>query len=331
MPLKTSSSSNARGAYIPPEIEKAMADHINQSMPAHLKQYQSSGAYVPEHVEKAMADHMEKTMPDHLQEYINPYLQQNVVSPNAKPNVATPQQQPPVVRPNVTKTISFEPTAAAAPPQAEPIQFPAPDQTSQTPPENAYDFIMNPEKPSRKTNLALPKSLGLKLVVVSGGILALIVVFIIFKSLLSGGGSYTAFIPVVQEQQELIHLTSSITPQQSLSANDLNFNATTQLSVTSSQAALLTYLKTHKVKVSTKQLNLKVSSTVDNQLTTAQTAGTFRQTYEETMLSQLNAYKLNLAQAYKTAGKNGKTLLNDDYVQAQLLINQLQQAAAGSS
>src|ERR1019366_5502306 len=79
----------------------------------------------------------------------------------------------------------------------------------QTPQSPAYGFIFHPP-PARRGLFKLPgpSSTPLRLITVFSGILVLIIIFVIIKNVLSGGGpDFSAFIPVVQDQQELIHLS----------------------------------------------------------------------------------------------------------------------------
>ena len=296
-----------------------MSQHMQQSMPAHLKQYQGSGAYVPQHAEQAIAQHMAKSMPAHMQQYIQPYLQQNVVSPRT-----------------VTPTVGVQ-LSSRSTPNAPISHLPRPDlfhdgqdnqpaqpqRVSQDGQQSslawAWPSIGAPALPSVASELhgiIVQKA-------VAGGVLVLLIVLIVIKGVLGGGSSLTPFVSIIQQQQELIHLSTNASRQQDLSVTNQNFAATAQLSLGSAQSALITYLKSNKTKVGTKQLNLKISTSTDAQLTTAEAAGTYNQTFQEVMKSQLTSYASNLKQAYKTAGKQGRALLSSDYNQAQLLFNQL--------
>jgi hypothetical protein len=117
-----------------------------------------------------------------------------------------------------------------------------------------------------------------------------------------------------------------------LSEDDLNFATTTQVTVTSAQAQLTAYLTSNKQKVDPKLLTLKVSTTVDSQLTTAATAGTYTSAFQQVMTSQLGTYMTDLRSAYaKTSGKKGRAQLSSDYAQASLLIKQLNEASSSGN
>jgi len=162
-----------------------------------------------------------------------------------------------------------------------------------------------------------------------GGLLVLLIIFVIIKGLLGGSNNFTAFVGVAQDQQELIHLVAGTSQQTNITAADQNFAATAQLSLTSSRSALISYLTNNRQKVSTKVIDLKVSSATDSQLADAVSAGTYDQTFQQIMKGQLTTYLSDLKQAYKqTSGKRGHALLNDDYNQAQLLVRQLNSASS---
>ncbi|HEY5153035.1 MAG TPA: hypothetical protein VII55_03600, partial [Candidatus Saccharimonadales bacterium] len=189
----------------------------------------------------------------------------------------------------------------------------------------------HPDEPVRsRSPLSLPggSSVAVRALVVAGGLMVLLVIFLIVKGLFGGGANLTSFVGIVQDQQELLHLTGSAGQHQGqvqpLSTSNQNFAATAQLSLTSSQAALVTYLSGNGQKIKTKELNLKVSTTIDTQLTNATAAGTYDQTFQTIMQSQLTGYMNDLKQTYKqTNGKRGHVLLNTDYEQAKLLLTQL--------
>lgn len=189
---------------------------------------------------------------------------------------------------------------------------------------------MNPQKPPRRPLLSgLPGSHGLpgRLLYVAGGLLVLVILIVIIKGAF-GGSNFTGFVTVAQDQQELIHLATNATQQQTISAANLNFASTVRLAMTTSQANLIQYLLNNHHKLNNKTLSLKVSAAADQQLTNAVAATTYDQTFQQIMNGKLKAYSSDLRQAYQmNKGPKGRALLNDDYNQAQLLLTQLDSAA----
>jgi hypothetical protein len=232
-------------------------------------------------------------------------------------------QQPPYVPPQQpvpTPPYTQQPPVANYPHIGQPVA-PTPD----------YDFIMQQDhKP--KTNLLgtlRGGSMPSRIALVLGGLLVLVVIAILIKNVLGGGQAIDvpAMVSVSQDQQELLHLfsdTTNITGNQTLSISNQNFVATGQLAISSEQSQLISYLKENGHKISTTQLGLKISSTVDNQITASVTASTYDSTFIQIMQTELATYKQDLAVAYNnTKGPRGRALLKSDYAGAVLLIKQI--------
>ncbi|HTB49110.1 MAG TPA: hypothetical protein VK712_03440 [Verrucomicrobiae bacterium] len=378
MPGRQYSPSTDTHAYIPPAMEQAMTQHLQSSLPAHLREYvgQDRPAYIPEHIEKELAQQMQKNMPEHLQQYSAAYLQQRLVKPglvglDPYHSAANLPSRPPVpdhlrldhsmpvgeqftvqVPGSVSPNTQFSPAAGQQLPQnpvpgtPQPQDFPAPG----TPPPNSlyvqqqptvyppaapdamshspeYGFIMSPETvPNRSWSLPGGNSQTKRALTVFGGLFALLIVFIVIKGLLGGGGpNLASFTAVAQDQQELIHLATDISQQtQNASATSQNIAITVQLSITSAQSQLLTYLTNNHESIGTKTLALKVSTSLDNQLTTAAADSTFDQTFQQAIQSKLTTYQQDLKQTYaQTKGTKGRQLLSNDYNGATLLLKQI--------
>jgi hypothetical protein len=169
-----------------------------------------------------------------------------------------------------------------------------------------------------------------RIAIILGGLLVLLILFVIIKGLLSGGGNTAALTAVAQDQQEMIHIltngagTSGSQQQAVLSSDNQNFAATAQVSLTSAQSQLLTYMKNNGKKVSTKALSSGVSPSIDQQLTTAAGNSTYDSTFKGIMQTQLKNYETAINTAYKqTSGTKGRQLLIEEYNGAQLLLTQL--------
>jgi hypothetical protein len=255
--------------------------------------------YIPPRVQQALDRHAEQSMP---------------AAPKPVPGPQPPPAPPPAPL--------YPPDQAAS--AAGPL-YPGVQPSAAAGPSQEYNFITNPEKPAKRAWLPGGNSLPQRALLAAGGLLVLVIIFVIAKSLLGGGGSnLTPFVGVAQDQQELIHLATNASQQTNLIVNNKNFVATAQLSLTSSQAAIGKYLSVNGQKVNLKTLNLKLSASLDTQLTNAAAATTYDQTFQEITKAKLTAYLSDLRQAYKqTKGKNGRALLNDSYNQAQLLLTQL--------
>jgi hypothetical protein len=345
MPPRPTSAAQNRAIAIPQRVQQEMAQHMQKTLPANLQYYQKSGGYVPPAIQKQMAQHMEKTMPNHLKQYINPYMQQQVVpqhlgptpvSPTglAKPTPFNVRHTPLSPLPNQQPSQVIEPQLAPQSPPLPPEQVPQSAQP-QTPPTAAepYAFItdsQNTPKPPTLLSIFSGKSLAIRIGVGAGGLVVLLILFNVLKGLFVQGFDLPPFVSVLQDQQELIHITTNVIASPgaaSLPGPYQNFVTTTQVAVTSSQAQLLTYLSGQKQKIKPGVTSLKIKPTLDTQLTNAIASNTYMSTVQQVMSSQLTTYMSDLHAAYaKIPGKHGRAQLSDEYNQAALLVKQLDEA-----
>jgi hypothetical protein len=226
-----------------------------------------------------------------------------------------------------------QPTPQAPPPFSGPAYPPQPNQ----PPPSHYDFIINPSGPAKSSKINLPiggNSLVKRLLLSLLGLSALLIIFVVVKGLfVTSSIDLPSLLTVAEQQQELIHITTSATNNASqhgsLTTTDQNFTTTAQLAIGSQQSQLVAYLKTNGHKLTAKQLNLKVSTSIDTELTAALAASTFDQTYDQVVQQQLIIYEKDISQAYAlNTGAKGRTLLKADFTGAKLLFEQL--SAPGS-
>lgn len=205
-------------------------------------------------------------------------------------------------------------------------QLPVMPPTNQIPtnsPGSAYDFILNPDKPKRRFNIgqSLPGRPLTKIIVGVIGLIVLIIIISIIVSALKPKSQLSYMVPVLQDQQELVHVLNSTGNISDISSNNQTFIATANLALSNSLQGLTTYLTANHYKVSTKQLNLKVSSLTDSALSSAEASGDYNATFTQIMNQQLHTYMNDMSTAYlKNKGVHGRTLLNSDYKQAKLLL-----------
>ena len=201
-----------------------------------------------------------------------------------------------------------------------------PYQPAPPPQPHEYEFIVNPGQPKRRSLNLLPSGAppALRIVMIVGGLFALLIVFLIAKAIFSGGGNTEALTSVAQQQQQIIHLTTDAASQNNLSSSNLNFSVTAKATLSSAQQQLVTYLQNNGHKVKAKTLGLKISANLDEQLQTAATSSTYNDTYRQTMQTELSDYQQALREAYKqTSGPKGRKLLNDQFKGSELLLQQL--------
>jgi hypothetical protein len=339
-------SAQAKNAYIPPNVQRAMQQQVQQSTPANLQKYAGGQSYIPKHAEQAMTKQLEKTLPAHMQEYITPFMQQQVVAGQASMHAQPSPVTPHAPTPNLMRrdhslgfgeqhTVAIEPTApnegvtslAYTPqyqPEPQPQQSYPPQQTPPAnPPHGDLSFIMDPAQPPKKPRkFSLGGSPFKKILVAVGGLILLLII----SSLFSGRSHVSPqLVSAAQQQQALIHLTTNAANEPSMSDASKNFAITTKLSLTSSQRQLLSYMSRNHKKLNSKALNLKVSSSADKQLAAALSDGSYDRTFLLIMQQQLNAYQrqLSLARA-NTPGHNGRVLIANEQQSAKLLQQMLE-------
>ncbi len=298
-----------------------------------------------------MTQRLERTLPSSMKKYASAYVQQNLVQPSLSSGTGysphTPQAEPAFAHRPISaspqSSIHYNSTElpytpaqpAAIAPEPGLIQPTTDDHLPlDTPTVEPYDFIMNPGQTKPKAALLPNLNSGLKKAVfVIVLVFIVIVVLSVGKNLLGGPSIASTFASVAQDQQAMIHITSSLSSgskQQTLSVTSQNFAATANSSLVSSQVQLFNYLANNKQKINPKVLNLKINPTFDTQLSQSSASGTFEHTFQQIMKTELTSYMNDLNHTYeKTTGKNGRTLLVNDYTQAKLLLDQLNQASAG--
>jgi hypothetical protein len=204
----------------------------------------------------------------------------------------------------------------------------------QQPYSNPYDFITNPQKPSRPPLMSFSGGsgggMGMRIAVVGIGLVLLIVILIAISSLFKGGSNVANMKLVAQDQAELVRVTTLATQDQS---NDISQNTTlyfamnTNLTVSSAQQKLLAFLSSHGAKISKATLALKTNSQTTQALSAAAASSTYDTTFLNAMQGDMSTYVADLKVAY-AASKNPQEqqLLKTDYQSAQLLTQELTSA-----
>ncbi len=202
------------------------------------------------------------------------------------------------------------------------MQQPAPQSA---PLGEQYNFIMNPAKPHKPALIAGGSALK-RGGIIAGGLAILVILAIVVASIFSSGkNTAKVFIPVMQQQTELIRITTAaglVTTQQNTQALTNAVN----LSLTSAQQQLATYLSQNHQKIKPATLALAHNKTADTQLTNAQANDTYDSTLNGILQNDLNSYSQALKTAYAAnPGPKGRQLLSKQYDAAQLLLKQAKQ------
>lgn len=199
-----------------------------------------------------------------------------------------------------------------------PQQIPS---VSAPPPTNQYDFIVNyNHRPANDWLLHAP--LKTRIMVVGGGLLALILIAWIFIALLSAttGGSVQSFTALAQEQAELARISNDPS-RNAQSEPALNFASTTRLSLLSDELSFVGYLTSLNAAPSSDSLAKDRNPQTDATLQSAQNSGTYDQMYTAVAQQQLTTYIANLKHAYSaTSNLSERQLISDAYSHAQLLL-----------
>jgi len=332
--------SQDRHTYIPPHVQQAMAQQAQHLNTPQMQKY-GQGGYVPQHAQVAMTKQLQQHAPGYMKQYASAFVEQNIVHPvNPTPvkpagPVRGPAPLPDKLKQSHSGDIAAEQGNAqflhlfqtdGATPAAQTVaaaDFTPPPASSYP---TGYDFIMNPNQPAPQSRLPGGNSRLMRIVFASAGLLVLLIAFAVVKNLVAPKANLTPFISLAQQQQALIHILDSTDNQPGLTVTNQNFIATASLSLGTSQSQLLSYLNQNHTKLPVKQLNLKVSSTIDQQLKDAAAATTYNNTFKDIMQAKLTSYTTDLQRSSRQAtGPKGRQLLKSDYQQAQLLLSQLQQ------
>jgi hypothetical protein len=184
-------------------------------------------------------------------------------------------------------------------------------------PHPDYDFIVNANHKPKKPLLPGGNSKQGRILIVGGGLMALLIIGVIVMSLISsaGKGNQETLLKAAQEQAELIRV-SKIGIDKARDPATLNLAMTTNLSLQSDQAALLKHLKTNS-----KQLALGKNTKTDVAFTNAEQSNRFDEVFTQTIQAELATYQKTLKSAYNgSSGKTLKATLAEQYTHAGVLV-----------
>lgn len=146
----------------------------------------------------------------------------------------------------------------------------------------------------------------------------------VVRGLFGGNSNMDKFLELAQDQQQIIIVAKTADEQPTLSSVNRNSAITTLSSTTTDQSATIEYMAKNGKKVKPKDLEKTVNPALTEHLTASVAAGTFDSTYKEVMATQLAAYSKHLKNVYEqTDGRNGRALLEQNYQNTQLLLQQL--------
>jgi competence protein ComGC len=197
-----------------------------------------------------------------------------------------------------------------------------PQQPYNQPSPSQYEFITNPQSnPGASGTTSVTKRLVIAAIC---GVLLLIVASLIFNLIRGSDKSFPAVLSVVQQQQELIHLTENSTAQPGISALNSEAAVTVNLTVTSQQQELLNLLRVTGHKLKPEQLLARINKQTDAELEDAVAGGTYNSVFRSALKTELAVYKQLLSQAYKdTKSVKSREILKKDFEAAKLLEQKL--------
>ncbi len=204
-----------------------------------------------------------------------------------------------------------------------PEQAPAPN-TGQ------YDFIVNPQKPTKPTLNLLGGPGGgknaffIKIGVIVGGALILMMILAVVINMFFGGRTNTDdLVSLTQVQTEVVRVSAmgSKASEQALK----NTAQSIQQTVASQRQGWLSYLETKGRKVKDKELALKKDTNTDKQLSLAAESNTYDTAFRQALKQDLEAYAAALKTAHQNASDAAERgYLAEDYDNVQILLKQLQ-------
>jgi hypothetical protein len=219
------------------------------------------------------------------------------------------------MQPNEVVNPSVPPAPEGSPPAVTPKNDP-PEQAGQ------YDFILKDKPKPKKSLLPHITDLSQPVRLAAGGIIAFIILALLFVLII---GNHTSgsdkLVAVVAQGQEIIRIDTEATQQaKNSSSATQNLISTSSAVLYSQQIEMTQYLKNNNIKVSKAGLNANLNKNTDAQLQSASQNSNFDSFYLSYLKKQLNSYQLALQTAHKSAGKSGKEILSKDFNSIQTLL-----------
>jgi len=188
-------------------------------------------------------------------------------------------------------------------------------------PNPDFDFMFKDKQSSKKSllpSLNLPKPAKIGLAIVVG-----LIILTVISSLLSGRnkGSTQAFIDVLARGQETQRVTQLVQQQLQLQDPQTTALAATVSSCLASDTAQITsYLSKNHIKVNATQLAADKDPSTDANMQTASQNNNLDSAYVNYLKGALGKYETDLQTAYKSAGPNGKQLLQTAFGSTDTLL-----------
>ncbi|HUD06147.1 MAG TPA: hypothetical protein VMR18_04520 [Candidatus Saccharimonadales bacterium] len=188
---------------------------------------------------------------------------------------------------------------------------------------NPYDFFLkNNPGPGKQPLLSSNRSFKQRVIIVGGGGLLLIILIIIGASFIGGTPNAASLTSIAEQQNELIQLSSKAA-NNAVQPSTQNLAINIDLSLTTSQQALLSYLKSHGKSVGANTLTADNSASTTNQLSSATNAGDYDNVFIQIIQNLLSSYSGSIKQTFEQSSTpTQRQILNAEYETAQTLIDQ---------
>lgn len=199
--------------------------------------------------------------------------------------------------------------------------YQGPNGSSNTSP---YDFILNPQKPSRAGKFGKKNNLIVTLAIIVVVVLVLMIgTTILLNTLAPKTLTKQDYIGVAQTQNELIRI-SVVARDSSVQQATQNLATTVDFTLLTQQQQTLQVLSKSGVKLGKKDLALKQDATTDQKFASAKATSTFDTTYTQIIQAKLNDYASTVKALYnKATSKKDRDLMSGFYSQTELLIGQI--------
>lgn len=193
-------------------------------------------------------------------------------------------------------------------------------------PLKSYDFILNPEKPAKKSFFTLPgpgSSLVQRLAIIGGGLAVLLVILMLGYSVLFSKPDVSADIASLSATQTEILRIAALANSKAQETSTKTYAASVTSIVSSDKAAILDAAKKAGYTINTKDAPTKKNTETDKKLADAASSNKFDTVFTDTLTAELSSYSQEMSTLYnKVKSKALKAALNDAYSSSQLLIKE---------
>lgn len=194
------------------------------------------------------------------------------------------------------------------------------DPLQQTPQNNPYEFITNPDQPSKKP--AFGGSTKSRIILVSLGIVLLIIIATVISTVMGSAGraSVESLKNISAQQTEIIRV-AELGNEGAISSETRAYISTISLTVTTSQQEVGERLTANKAKMSKVETASKLNSKTDESLNVAKANNRYDEELIATMNKELEKYMTSLKSAYDSnSSEKTRTALEKAYNNAGTLL-----------